>query len=308
MAGRIPGVNRVYIAGPMRGYEKFNFPAFDAARDLLRGKFNYDVISPADMDRAHGIDGHTPVNVTPSLSDECMKRDIDVLFTCDAIALLPGWMQSRGVAVELALAKYRNLVILDATTGNVYDFESPQTLLPTATTTATTTATKFAKECVTYPSGSKPTNPKDIVGSDKLPLHLFPTTAIAAGSLAFLEGAVKYGRSNWRAVGVRASIYHDALMRHMTAWWEGENTDPDSGLSHLTKAIACVAILIDAEVAGKLTDDRAVVGGYLKLVKELTPHVKRLKAMHEGKNPCHYTIADNPQEHTHVEAPRPVAV
>lgn len=142
-------------------------------------------------------------------------------------------------------------------------------------------------------SGLKPTNPKDLIGSSKLPLHLFPTTAIAAGSLALLEGAVKYGRANFRAVDIRASIYKDAIDRHMQSWWEGEDIDPDSGLNHLYKALACIAIMIDAKAAGKLNDDRMVAGGYKSIVEELTPSIARLKALHADKSPRHYTIEDN---------------
>jgi hypothetical protein len=45
----------VYIAGPMRGYDKFNFPAFDAARDRFTA-MKWHVISPADIDRADNKD------------------------------------------------------------------------------------------------------------------------------------------------------------------------------------------------------------------------------------------------------------
>jgi hypothetical protein len=141
---------------------------------------------------------------------------------------------------------------------------------------------------------AKQSNPKDIIGSDKIPYHLWPLSASAYGSLALLDGMLKYGRSNFRAVGVRSSIYYDALTRHMAKWWEGEDTDPDSGLPHLAHALACLAVLIDSQTADNLTDDRAYPGGYTKLVDELTPHVKRLKEQHAGKNPKHYTIKDAP--------------
>lgn len=141
---------------------------------------------------------------------------------------------------------------------------------------------------------SKESNPKDIIGSDKLPLHLWPETATALGCLGCLDGMLKYGRNNWRAVGIRASIYVDALHRHMNAWFdEGEDLDPDSGLPHLAHALACLAIIVDAQAAGMMVDDRMVHGGYRKLVEELTPHVKRLKAKHQGKNPKHWTHADD---------------
>lgn len=131
-------------------------------------------------------------------------------------------------------------------------------------------------------------NPKDTIGSNKLPLHLWPTTATAMGCIAMLNGALKYGRSNWRAVGVKASIYVDACQRHLAAWFEGSNTD-EEGVPHLGSALACLAILIDCEAAGKLRDDRQYPGGYARLARELTPHVERLRALHAGKNPTHYT-------------------
>lgn len=141
----------------------------------------------------------------------------------------------------------------------------------------------------------KPTNPKDAIGSDKLPLHLWPETATALGCLGLLDGALKYGRANFRAIGVRATIYVDACKRHLNAWLEGEDEDSDSGLPHLAHALACLAIIVDAKAAGKLNDDRQFPGGYRALVTELTPHVRRLKEIHREKSPKHYTIAERRQ-------------
>jgi hypothetical protein len=137
-------------------------------------------------------------------------------------------------------------------------------------------------------------NPKDAVGATKLPLHLWPMTATAMGSIAMLNGALKYGRSNWRVAGVRASIYVDACQRHLAAWFEGHEAD-EEGVPHLASALACIAIVIDAQAAGKLRDDRQVQGGYRELVASLTPHVSRLKERHEARGPRHWTIADNSQ-------------
>lgn len=113
------------------------------------------------------------------------------------------------------------------------------------------------------------------------------------GALGLLDGALKYGRTNWRATPVRASIYVDAARRHLAAWYEGEDADRDSGIPHLGHALACLAILVDADACHTLLDDRQFQGGYRKLLEKLTPHVKRLQALHEGKDPHHYTIADN---------------
>jgi hypothetical protein len=104
--------------------------------------------------------------------------------------------------------------------------------------------------------GKKDTNPKDACGTAKGPLSTVSGPFIHAVGLALMEGARKYGRHNYRACGVRYSVYYDALMRHMTAWWEGEDNDPDSGLPHPVKAAACLAVLFDSMVQQNATDDR----------------------------------------------------
>lgn len=103
---------------------------------------------------------------------------------------------------------------------------------------------------------NKPTNPKDALGSLKSAAHHFPAHVKHKAGLAMLEGAIKYGSMNYRVAGVRSSIYYDALSRHMDAWWEGQEIDPDSNLPHLWKAMACITILIDAVENDKLNDDR----------------------------------------------------
>ena len=102
----------------------------------------------------------------------------------------------------------------------------------------------------------KLSNPKDSVGIKKVPLSTIPTQVIAEVGLAMLEGARKYGRSNYRVVGIKSSVYYDAAMRHLMAYWEGEDIDPDSGLSHITKAIATLFVMRDAMLNGKCDDDR----------------------------------------------------
>lgn len=147
----------------------------------------------------------------------------------------------------------------------------------------------------------KSTNPKDLIGSNKLPLHLVPFTAIAYECLAFLEGALKYGRSNWRAAGVRFSIYYDACLRHLSKCLEGEWIDKESGIPHLGHARACLGIIIDAYEAGMLKDDRMYVkGDYSALVTKYSEEVKRLKEKYKDKNPKHYTIEDNKEDRPNI--------
>lgn len=99
-------------------------------------------------------------------------------------------------------------------------------------------------------------NPKDKFGVKKPSMSNVPATVLMELAVAMTEGAYKYGRHNYRAVPVYASIYYDACLRHMMAWYEGEDTDPDSGISHVTKAIASLTVLRDAMIQHCLVDDR----------------------------------------------------
>lgn len=103
---------------------------------------------------------------------------------------------------------------------------------------------------------TKDTNPKDAIGSTKPPIANVPLSVISEVGMALAEGQWKYGGYNWRVIGVRASVYWDATFRHLKAWWEGEDTDPDSQLSHVTKAISALTVLRDAMIQDNWTDDR----------------------------------------------------
>ena len=138
----------------------------------------------------------------------------------------------------------------------------------------------------------KDTNPKDSIGAKKLPMHLIPGTAKAALSVAFLEGALKYGKYNWRVAGVRGSIYLDAMERHLEKYKNGEDFDPDTKVPHLASVMACAAIIIDAKVCGKLTDDRPPRAPAAAYIDNLAELVRYLQLMYEGENPHQHTIED----------------
>lgn len=134
---------------------------------------------------------------------------------------------------------------------------------------------------------TKPSNPKDAVGINKAPLSCVPMNVIAEVGIGMMEGALKYGRHNWRGVGVRSSVYFDAAMRHLIAWWEGEDVDPDSGLSHVTKVLTCLSVLRDAQIRGMVTDDRPPCSE--PFYRGLNEHAAALVKKHEGKDVKHYT-------------------
>lgn len=126
-------------------------------------------------------------------------------------------------------------------------------------------------------------------------MGIVPASVTAYASLAWLEGKVKYGGVNWRNAGVRASIYLDAMQRHFAKYNDGgEWADPETHVPHLASIIACAGIILDAQLAGKLTDDRPKSQPELpKLIDELSEVVAHLKELHKDKNPHHFTIADN---------------
>lgn len=83
---------RIYISGPMSGLPDLNFPAFHAAAAALRAK-GFDVVNPAELNADNQGDWAS-----------CMKADIKAMCDCTALALLPGWEDSRGAHLEVHLA------------------------------------------------------------------------------------------------------------------------------------------------------------------------------------------------------------
>lgn len=103
-------------------------------------------------------------------------------------------------------------------------------------------------------------NPKQAFGDKKVPLHLVPGPAMAYCAQALKEGSRKYGAFNWRHTSVEVQTYVGATMRHLMAFVDGEDMDPESGNPHLAHAIASLAILIDAIESGKVIDNRPPKG------------------------------------------------
>lgn len=89
----------------------------------------------------------------------------------------------------------------------------------------------------------------------KAPWHLLPWDAIRCIVLVLAFGARKYAERNWEH-GMDWSRPFAALMRHLTAWWEGEKADPETGYSHLWHAGCCILFLIVYELRGLGRDDR----------------------------------------------------
>lgn len=100
-------------------------------------------------------------------------------------------------------------------------------------------------------------NPKDRLGVQKVPVGMmYPTIARIETARVFADSAPIYGAVNWRVKKVKASVYIDAIERHMICIIAGEDIDEKSGLPHLAHVNACTAILMEADALGNLIDDR----------------------------------------------------
>jgi len=103
----------------------------------------------------------------------------------------------------------------------------------------------------------KETNPKDAISTRKPRFYSgLPANVTKEVSIGMMEGAMKYGRHNYRIAGIRASVYVDATIGHLLDYWEGQDIDPDSNLHHITKAIASLYVLRDAQMMNMCEDDR----------------------------------------------------
>jgi len=96
---------RIYIAGPMTGMADHNFPAFHAAAERLR-RAGWEPVNPAE-----NFDGRTDLP-----RETYLRADIKLLATCEAVALLPGWEESRGAKLEYLIAWELGMPVFDAVT------------------------------------------------------------------------------------------------------------------------------------------------------------------------------------------------
>lgn len=92
--------------------------------------------------------------------------------------------------------------------------------------------------------------------SGKPPWDLLPYDALDDVVAVLMYGATKYAPRNWEA-GMRWGRLFAAAMRHMRAWWGGEDSDPETGLPHLAHAACCILFLLAYMKRKAGIDDRS---------------------------------------------------
>ena len=70
-------------------------------------------------------------------------------------------------------------------------------------------------------------------------MSLLPKGSLSAVIRVLEFGASKYQADNWKHVPDANVRYYDAMQRHIDAWWQGEQKDPETGEHHLAHAICC---------------------------------------------------------------------
>lgn len=253
------GVIHLYIAGPMRGHDLYNFPTFDSAAAWLR-EDGYKVISPAELDRKGGFDPAVDAVIDAGFVKKAMRRDIEALLKVDGVALLPGWETSAGVKTELAVARGLGLPVWELVRKDdprVYAWSHLEPLSVEYQETQQHLRTTWAERW----AGQPPTiiDPVEKVGGwirtetrvtaatggekcqKPQQVHQIPPDfLLGLGEVYATAQATKYpdvapGRPNW-SKGYPWSLSYSALQRHLAAFWKGEYHDPDDGLPHLLHA------------------------------------------------------------------------
>lgn len=219
-------VRTVYLAGPMRGIPEYNFPAFHEAARVLRAR-GYRVDNPAERDEARGFD---PANDEAQPLAYYMQDDLPAVCRSDAVVVLPGWESSRGATLEVLVARAVDKPVL------AYPDLSPVT-----------------ESCATANTSEAPQGAK---GVKEARFDLIPPDALWQLALVFGKGAEKYAARNWER-GFDWSKSYGALQRHLALWWAGEDTDDETGLSHMAHAAWHCLVLLSFTLRGVGVDDRA---------------------------------------------------
>jgi len=207
----------VYIAGPMRGYYRYNQELFDRAAHELRAA-GLSVINPVDLDREAGIapedfPDDTDWNKVPEGYDirDIAERVLNAVRKSSAVCMLPGWRKSKGAAAEKAHAEWLGLPVY------YYAPEEPES-------PAVDTGEVRIVDPVT--GGVK--------GSKLARYDLIPAGPLKELAEHYGRGALKYEDRNWER-GYDWGLSFAACQRHVWDFWNGLDRDPETN----SKSVIC---------------------------------------------------------------------
>lgn len=248
-----------YLAGPMRGYESFNFPAFLEAAELMR-KTGLTIISPAEHDLEIYPDWDPASNSLEGMSlEDSIRWDNEVI--CDSgtigIIMLPGWEKSSGACLERAIAKALNKKIYSYYPDDrraqgyllrqQFDDETPQVVTPVEVDLNDNLLTGERTVVNEETGGAK--------GQKLARFDLVPSGPLWGLAELYGRGAAKYAERNWEK-GYDWSLSYAAAQRHLNKFWQGENLDPEMGVPHPLCAVFHCFALVEFLTTHPELDDR----------------------------------------------------
>lgn len=271
----------LYLSGPMTGIPEHNFPLFNAVAHKLRAA-NAIVYNPAEH-----FSGRVDLPRAEYMAEDFRKllEVANADTPVKGIVLLPGWTGSKGARAEVVVAHELGLQFF------AWQDERLQrtTLAETFTDTASAplsieeaqAALAYAVGKREYDNGSRHasataavyvdeamkrlttgevriTDPKTggQKGAKNIQFHTIPPEFLAEVGRVYSMGAKKYSARNFEK-GYAWSLSFDAMMRHLWAWWGGEETDPESGCNHMAHGVwHCFQLMLLAKYHRDL-DDRS---------------------------------------------------
>lgn len=126
-------MNIWYLAGPMTGIPKFNFPTFLKAAEQLR-RNEFIIVSPAELGEEgkamQSIDGDLESAGIKLTWGDLLARDVKLIADeCDGIIFLDGWEKSRGARLEAFVGILNKADFARYTGGGHIEFMAPQMVL-----------------------------------------------------------------------------------------------------------------------------------------------------------------------------------
>ena len=93
--------------------------------------------------------------------------------------------------------------------------------------------------------------------SKKPKMNLLPPKAIVEVAKVLTFGAQKYGPENWKELEDLQNRYLAGALRHIFAHMDGEQLDPETGLSHMAHALCCLLFKLEIELENaKIEEER----------------------------------------------------
>ena len=312
---------RFYVAGPMRGYPEFNFPAFDSCAAQLRRLDGVDIVlNPAERDRSGGFD---PSGMSGSMDDlleagfdltHAMREDLKwITVHATGIVLLPGWSQSKGAMLELSVAETCGLDVLyywppygnqgwslgtrpllgDDPQAGLSEPDFVDTYIftndPAAVRASFAEARKPSWDEMVKEAHERLDEVRSVnavtggaKGVKAQRYDLIPTGPLKQLAEIYGYGATKYADRNWER-GYDWSKSYAALQRHVNQFWAGESYDDETGLSHLMHAaFHCMAMTEWLETHPELDD------------RPSTPTFNGLEAILNAANEASWRVIEDP--------------